>query len=301
MNRIFQPYLRKFVLVFFDDILVYSPTLELHAQHLQIVLSILEENQLYCKRSKCSFAQSSIEYLGHVISEAGVSMDVAKVECIKSWSVPSTVKELRGFLGLIGYYRRFIKGYGVISKPLTVLLKKEGFAWNHEAQMAFEDLKKVMTTAPVLSMPNFELPFVIETDACGIGIGAVLMQQGHPIAFLSKALSVQNLGLSVYEKELFALVLAVTKWRHYLVGHHFIIRTDHQALKHLIEQRLTHPLQHKWYTKQLGLDYEIQYKRGSDNGVADALSRRMMEGNIVNCREIVHQTYAITSVQPKWI
>ncbi|XP_027102590.1 uncharacterized protein [Coffea arabica] len=266
MNRIFQPFLRKFVLVFFDDILVYSPTLESHAQHLKIVLQILADNQLYCKKSKCSFAQTSMEYLGHVISEVGVNMDPDKVGCILSWPTPNSVKELRGFLGLTGYYRRFIKGYGVICKPLTQLLKKESFGWNHHAQMAFEDLKRAMTTAPVLSMPDFEIPFVIETDACGVGIGAVLMQHGHPIAFLSKALSSQNLGLSVYEKELFALVLAVTKWKHYLVGHHFVIKTDHQALKHLLEQKLTHPLQHKWLTKLLGLDYEIQYKKGAEMG-----------------------------------
>nr|XP_027093474.1 uncharacterized protein LOC113713862 [Coffea arabica] len=298
MNRIFQPYMRKFVLVFFDDILIYSPTFESHLQHLQIVLGVLANNQLFCKRSKCSFAQTSVEYLGHVISENGVSMDKSKIECILSWPAPETVKELRGFLGLTGYYRRFVKGYGVISKPLTQLLKKDGFTWNSEAQMAFEDLKKAMTTAPVLSMPNFELPFVIETDACEVGIGAVLMQQGHPIAFLSKALANQNLGMSVYEKELFALVLAVTKWKHYLVGHRFIIRTDHQALKYLLEQRLTHPLQHKWLTKLLGLDYEIHYKKGIDNGVADALSRRRIVDHSKGCSTESGILNAISSVQP---
>ena len=137
--------------------------------------------------------------MGHVISDVGVSMDSAKVDCIRAWPIPKTIKELRGFLGLTGYYGSFIKGYGLICKPLTQLLKKEGFVWDHKAQMAFEDLKKAMTTVPVLSMPNFELPFVIETDVCGVGIGAVLMQQGRPITFLSKALSPQNLGLSVYE------------------------------------------------------------------------------------------------------
>lgn len=157
-----------------------------------------------------------------------------------------------------------------------------------------------MTSAPVLRMPNFEIPFVIETDACGVGIGAVLMQENHPIAYLSKALSPQNLGLSVYEKELLAVVMAVTKWRHYLVGHHFIIKTDHQALKYLLEQRLTLPLQHKWLTKLLGLDYEIQYKKGSKNGVVDSLSRRKME-ETVEMEGKNSFIGAISSIQPIWI
>ena len=191
--------------------MIYSLTLESHKEHWQSALGDLADNQLVCKRTKCAFAQTSVEYLGHVISDKGVSMDKSKIECILSWPVPKSVKELRGFLGLTGYYRRFVKDYGVISKPLTLLLKKDGFAWGPRAQIAFEDLKEAMTTAPVLSLPNFEFPFVIETDACGVGIGAVLMQQGHPIAFLSKALATQNLGMSVYETELFALVMAVTK------------------------------------------------------------------------------------------
>ena len=227
-------------------------------------------------------------------------MASTKIECIKTWPIPSTVKELRGFLGFNGYYKRFIKGYGVSCKPLTQLLNKERFVWNHNAQIASEDLKKAMTTAPVLSMPNFELRCVIEIDACEVGIGAVLMHQGHLVAFLSKALSTQNLGLSVYEKELFALVLAVTKWKHYLVGHHFVIRTDHQALKHLLEHMLTHPLQHKWLTKLLGLDYKIQYKRGSDNGAVDALSRNRVEGTS-DSNAVVHHICAISVVQLAWV
>ncbi|XP_071913949.1 uncharacterized protein [Coffea arabica] len=250
----------------------YMSKLDLRAGYHQLRVKVLAENQLYCKKSKCSFAQTSMEYLGHVISDVGVSMDPDKMECILSWPTPNSVKELR----------------------------KESFGWNHHAQMAFEDLKRAMTTAPVLSMPDFEIPFVIETDACGVGIGAVLMQQGHPIAFLSKALSSQNLELSVYEKELFALVLAVTKWKHYLVGHHFVIKIDHQALKHLLEQKLTHPLQHKWLTKLSELDYEIQYKKGADNGVADALSKRRFEGPYKDLAAN-HNVCAISTVQPTWM
>ncbi|KAL0361531.1 UNVERIFIED_CONTAM: putative mitochondrial protein [Sesamum radiatum] len=135
---------------------------------------------------------------------------------MKDWPAPTTVKALRGFLGLTGYYIKFIKRYSLISKPLTSLLKKDGFLWNEEAEAAFNKLKEVMCTAPVLALPDFSKPFVVETDACGKGIGAVLMHEGRPIAYLSKALAIKNLGLSTYEKEFLALLLVVTKWKHYL-------------------------------------------------------------------------------------
>nr|XP_027097511.1 uncharacterized protein LOC113717062 [Coffea arabica] len=151
MNQIFQPYLRKFVLVFFDDILVYSSTFEDHIQHLRLVLSLLRDNQLFVKKSKCAFAQRRVDYLGHTITDKGVSMDDSKVSSILHWAVPQNVKELRGFLGLIGYYRRFVKHYGQVCKPLTELLRKDNFRWNEKAQAAFEHLKELMCSAPVLS------------------------------------------------------------------------------------------------------------------------------------------------------
>ena len=154
-------------------------------------------------------------------------MDMSKVECIQTWPIPRNVKELRGFLGLTGYYKHFIKGYGTISKPLTNLLKKDAYDWNAESYKAFNCLKQAIISAPVLRLPNFGIPFVVETDASEQGMGVVLLQEGHPIAFISKAFSLKNMGLSVYEKELMALVFAVTKWKHYLIGNHFIIRTDH--------------------------------------------------------------------------
>lgn len=144
MNQIFQPNLRKFVLVFFNDILVYSPDFDSHLIHMESVLQTLQQNQLFAKQSKCTFAATSVEYLGHVISEKGVGMDAAKVEGVMSWTRPGNVKELRGFLGLSGYYRRFIKGYGVMTKPLTNLLKKDSFKWNLDVDIAFETVKKAL-------------------------------------------------------------------------------------------------------------------------------------------------------------
>lgn len=201
-------------------------------------------------------------------------MDGDKVEAVVHWPQPTTLKGLRGFLGLAGYYRRFIQGFGIIARPLNDLLKKGNFKWNEAASQAFDQLKIAVTSAPVLALPDFSKEFIIETDASGGGIGAVLAQGHRPVAFFSQGLSATNQALSAYERELLALVAAVQKWRPYLLGRQFIIKTDHQPLKYLLEQRITTPSQQKWLVKLLGYDYIISYKKGKDNIVADALSRR---------------------------
>ncbi|MCH84607.1 Ty3/gypsy retrotransposon protein, partial [Trifolium medium] len=182
MNDIFRPYLRKFVLVFFDDILVYSKSVSEHHQHLEQVLSVLLENCFVANQKKCKFGCGHVDYLGHIISGQGVAADPDKIQCVNDWPIPKNVKGVRGFLGLTGYYRKFIKDYGKIAKPLTELTKKDNFKWNQEATDAFLKLKHIMTTSPVLALPNFNLPFEVECDAAGRGIGAVLMQQKQPIA-----------------------------------------------------------------------------------------------------------------------
>jgi hypothetical protein len=217
-----------------------------------------------------------------------VSTDPEKTAVMQKWPLPATVTELRGFLGLTGYYRKFVKHYGLITKPLTQLLSKKGFQWTEEATVAFQTLKQAMISTPVLALPNFDLPFVIETDACDSGVGAVLMQNAHPIAYMSKALGVMNRKLSVYEKEFMAVMMAVDKWRQYLQRGPFLILTDHKSLCNLSDQQLTTDLQRKAMAKLVGLQFQFKYKKGTENTAADALSR-------------VGHLMEISSCQPDWI
>jgi hypothetical protein len=292
MNVTLAPGLRRFVLVFFDDILVYSRSLEEHVSHLRLVFEWLRRDQWKLKMSKCNFALQSIHYLGHVISGQGVATDPAKVQAVHDWPAPHNVKELRGFLGLAGYYRKFVRHFGIIDRPLTDLLKKDTlFLWTPPHQQAFETLKHALCSAPVLALPDFTLPFHIETDASGSGIGAVLQQNGHPVAFISKSLSPRNQGLTVYEKEYLAILMAVDTWRHYLLQGEFFIHTDHHSLVHLNEQRLHTAWQQKVFTRLLGLQYKILYRKGSENTAADALSRRAHDS----------VAYAVSSMHPAWL
>jgi hypothetical protein len=227
-----------------------------------------------------------------VISAKGVATDPSKIQAIKNWPIQKTVKQVRAFLGIAGYYRKFIEHYGSISKPLTELLKKDvQFVWSSVAQTAFDTLKQALIAAPVLALPNFKLPFEVHTDASGVGIGAVLSQQGHPIAYLSKALSSMAKDLSTYEKECLALILVVEKWKSYLQHKEFIIYTDHKSLTHLESQHLTNSIQHKAFCKLLGLNYKVKYKEGTSNKVADALSR---------CVETA-EVAAMSVNKPRWL
>jgi hypothetical protein len=292
MNTIFKPLLRHCVLVFVDDILIYSPTLEAHVDHLQQVFTVLNEHQLLLKRSKCSFAQQSLEYLGHIISRQGVATDPKKIEAVVNWPSPTDAKQLRGFLGLSGYYRKFIRNYGLLSRPLTDLLKKDTlFHWTPQLQLSFDTLKQALVSAPVLVLPDFSKSFTIETDASSAGIGAVLSQDQHPVAYISKALGPKAQALSTYEKECMAVILAVSKWKPYLQHKEFTILTDHKSLIHLGEQKLHEGMQQKAFIKLLGLQYKIQYKKGLENKAADALSRQPKSV----------QLNAISTSTPKWL
>lgn len=176
MNMLFPPYLRQFIIVFFDDILIYSSSLEDHLLHLDIAFQVLLHNHFVLKISKCFFGQSQVEYLGHLVSHKGVEPLATKVTAITHWPSPRSTKALRSFLGLAGFYRRFIKGYATIAAPLVKATTIDPFQWTAEAQFAFDRLKAALSSAPVLALPDFHLPFTVETDALGIGIGAVLSQ-----------------------------------------------------------------------------------------------------------------------------
>ena len=212
MNDNFRKHLRKFVLVFFDNILVYSRDLQSHVHHLEVVLSILCFQQLYANMSKCHFAQQKLEYLCHIISADKVVADPSKIEAMQRWPIPQNLKELRGFLGLTGYYRKFVAGYGKIAYPLTEQLKKDNFGWAYEVEHAFNQLKHAMTTILVLALPDFNKPFVIETDASRVGVGVVLMQDQCPIAYYNHILPQHNRLKSVYERELMAIVFVIQRW-----------------------------------------------------------------------------------------
>jgi hypothetical protein len=293
MNSIFKPFLRKFVLVFFDDILIYSKSWEDHLQHVDKVLQLLKEQQLYAKPSKCFFGVKEVEYLGHIVSHEGVKVDPNKIKAMMDWPIPKTLKNIRGFLGLTGYYCKFVQNYGRIATPLMELTKKDAFSWTPEATKSFEQLKEVMCKAPILTTPDFTKTFIVECDASGNGIGAVLMQEGRPLAFESRPLKGRDLHKPIYEKEIMEIVHALKKWRPYLIGRHFKVKTDHDSLKYFLEQRLSSEEQQKWVTKILGYDFEIIYKKGKQNVVADALSQKDEDVEAFLC--------AISIIQPDWI
>ncbi|XP_058769067.1 uncharacterized protein LOC131642924 [Vicia villosa] len=277
MNDLLRPYLRQFVLVFFDDILIYSPTFADHLTHLHIVFNLLKSHVFVAKLSKCVFAVDRVHYLGHIISAGNVAPDPEKIQAILDWPEPRSLTALRGFLGLTGFYRRFVRNYATLAAPLTDILRSTRFVWGTEAAEAFTQLKTKMTDMPVLVLPDFTKQFVVETDASGVAIGAVLSQDNHPIAFFSKKMCPRMQAASVYVREMYAVTEAVKKWRQYLVGQKFHIHTDQKSLRNLLLQKIQTPEQQKWAAKLQGFNFEIMYKPGKSNLVADALSRKFSE------------------------
>jgi hypothetical protein len=275
MNKVFMEYLDKFVVVFIDDILVFSRSEEEHEGHLRLVLQKLREHQLYAKFIKCAFWLKEVSFLGHIITDGGIAVDPSNVRDVLNWSPPKNVPEIRSFLGLAGYYRRFIEGFSKIVKPLTTLLEKgKEFKWDEKCQASFEELKKRLTTAPVLIMPDIHKGFDVYCDASRQGLGCVLMQEGKVVAYASRQLRKHEQNYPTHDLELAAVVHALKIWRHYMIGNKCEIFTDHKSLKYIFTQKDLNLRQRRWLELIKGYDLDIQYHPGKANVVADALSRK---------------------------
>ncbi|WVZ49208.1 hypothetical protein U9M48_000585 [Paspalum notatum var. saurae] len=279
MNSVFMNELDKFVVVFIDDILIYSKSEEEHKEHLRIVLNRLREHKLYAKFSKCAFWLKEVSFLGHILSEKGVAVDPSKVKDVLNWKQPKTVTEIRSFLGLVGYYRRFIKDFSKTAKPMTSLTKKE-------CEEAFQTLKKLLTSTPVLAQPDVTKPFDVYCDASGNGLGCVLMQEGRVIAYASRQLRKHEANYRTHDLELAAVVHALKIWRHYLLGNTCHIYTDHKSLKYILTQPELNMRQRRWLELIKDYDLEIHYHPGKANVVADASSRKA-HCNVIEARPTV--------------
>jgi hypothetical protein len=275
MYKVFMEYLDRFVVVFIDDILIYSKSDSDHEEHLRLVLQNLRDNQLYAKYSKCEFWIDEVSFLGHIISNGGISVDPAKVKEIVEWSIPSIVTEVRSFLGLAGYYWRSIEGFSKIGKPMTSLLEKgREFKWDSKCQDSFDQLKMVLMSPRVLVMLDLQKGFDIYCDACSQGLGCVLMQEGHVIAYTSRQLRKHELNYPTHDLELAAVVHALKIWRYYIMGTKCQVYTDHKSLKYIFTQKDLNLRQHRWLELIKDYELEIHYHPGKANLVADALSRK---------------------------
>jgi hypothetical protein len=276
MNGIFKNYLDKFIIVFLDDILIYSKSEEEHEHHLRLVLQVLREHQLYAKFSKCYFYQKQIHYLGHIISEQGIVVDLEKIESIRGCPTPRHVSEVRSFMGLYGYYRRFIVGFYNISHPITSLQNKgTKFEWTPKCEENFNLLKELLTSAPVLNIADPNEIFVVCTDACKEGLGGVLRKNGHVIGYESRKLKEHERNYATHDLELVAIVHALRTWRHYLMGKRFELRIDHIGLKYLFEQPTLNARQTRWLEFLSEYDLGIKHIKGKEKKVSNALSRRV--------------------------
>ena len=290
MNELFKEELDHFVLVYLDDILIFSKTLKEHIEHIRQALEKLREARLFARLHKCAFFQKRVEYLGFDVSPQGIQPSPEKVRTIVEWPQPKSVKDIRSFLGLASFYRRFIKNFSLKARPLTDLTR-ESVPWNWQAkeEKAFCELKRSLVVAPILHMPNFELPFVVTTDASLVSVGAILEQnfgQGlQPVAYESRKLNPAETRYSAYERELLGIVWAIGKWRHYLEGRHFIVQTDHSSLRHLPNQPSVNRRIWKWVSILQGYDLEIKHIPGRINP-ADAITRQVKSDDVEYADEV---------------
>ena len=268
----------QFVVVFIDDILMYSKDRESHDTHLQVVLDILRKEQLCAKLSKCEFWLTEVSFLGHIVSKEGIREDPKKIEVVVGWKPPRNVIEVRSFLGLAGYYRRFVKGFSMIAAPMTRLLQKNvKYEWSEKFQRSFEKLKVFLTEASVLTQPTCGKEYVIYSDASLNGLRCVLMQEGKVVTYASRQLKPHERNYLTHDLELAAIVFALKIWRHYLYGEKCFIYTDHKSLKYLPSQRELNLRQRRWMELIKDYDCVIDYHPGKANVVVDVLSRKTVQ------------------------
>ena len=274
MTQVLRPFMGKFLVVYFDDILIYSKSKEQHLDHLAQVCATLQREKLYANLKKCSFFTDSVVFLGFVVSSKGVSADPSKIQAIVDWPEPKSIHDVRSFHGLATFYRRFIRGFSTIVSPITDCLKKGEFQWTNAATKAFGEIKKKMTEAPVMRLPDFTKVFEVECDASGIGIGGVLSQERHPVAYFSEKLNDAKQRYSTYDKEFYAVVQALRFWRHYLLPHEFVLYSDHEALRYLNSQKKLNSRHGRWLEFLQDYTFVLKHRSGVENKAADALSRR---------------------------
>ena len=282
INNTLREYLDVFCIAYLDDILIYSKSMEDHVKHVKMVLQKLEERALLVKPEKCEFHKTELGFLGYVVGVNGITMDKDKLEAVREWPRPSTVKEIQAFLGFANFYRRFIKDFSKIAAPLTELTKKDqAFNWTDSASKAFEELKKRFCEEPVLAQFDPGKHIVLETDASDFAMGACLNQRDdngrlRPVAYMSKKLSEAELNYDVYDKEMLAIVTAMQQWRVYLEGSKYTVQvwTDHKNLIYFTTSKILNRRQVRWAETLASYNFIISYRKGSDNARADALSRR---------------------------
>lgn len=277
-DAIFGPELYPYVVVFLDDILVCTPTFELHGEMLKEVFRRLRASGLRINPEKCEFGCNEVKYLGYLINSNGMSVDPDKVSSVTSIPPPTNVRQLRSFLGMAGWYRRFIKNFSSVVSPLTSLLKRKAkWIWSEDQETSFNALKSALTQAPILARPDFDKPFQLQTDASDTGLGAVLTQiqdgEERVIAFCSRALSPAERNYTVTEKECLAVLFGIERNRHYLEGYSFTVITDHASLKWLLNLKNPSGRLARWALRLQPFDYRVEYRKGNLNTVADALSR----------------------------
>jgi hypothetical protein len=275
MNSIFMLELDQFVIVFIDDILVYSKCEKRHEEHVRIVLTRLRELKLYAKFSKCDFWLKEVQFLGHILLENGISIDRSKIQQVMEWKAHTSVSEIKSFLGLARYYRRFIPYFLKIAKPMTQLLEKDRkFAWTTECKTSFRTLRTLLTMAPVLAQPDIEKPFDVFCDASGIGLGCGLMQDGKVIAYASCQLRKHEANYLTHDLEFVVVVHALKIWRHYQLGNVCNIFTDHKSLKYIFTQPELNMRQCWWLELIKDYNLQVHYHPGKANVVVDALSQK---------------------------